>query len=176
MALATPPAVKWAQRSNVVFLTICLEDCQNPEIKIEPNKVYFKGTGGTDKKLHEVEINLYKEIEPEKCEQAIRGRVIELTLLKKASGDDSESYWPQLTKEKAKHHWLKIDFNRWKDEESSGDDEDGGHDSNYNLSEMMKSMGGLSGSGDSSEGLNMGDLESDSDDEEEFDENLPPLE
>lgn len=108
----TPPPMMWAQRSNLVFLTICLEDCkvrqypcaqisnkipirsqyyayyptwfysiiidgnnnsaliflsiyQDPEINIEPEKLYFKGTGGTDKKDHEITINLYKEVDPD---------------------------------------------------------------------------------------------------------------
>lgn len=170
MAQATPPAVMWAQRSCSVFLTICLEDCKSPEIKIEPEKLYFKGTGGTDKKDHELSINLYKEVDPEKCEQNVTDRIIEITLKKK---DSEQGYWPHLTKEKAKYHWLKVDFNRWKDEESSGDEEDewvgggGAGRNNLDISEMMKSMGGLSGAGDSKP--NLDDLESDSDDDD-----LPP--
>ena len=64
---ATPPMITWAQRQGVVFLTICLEDCKQPEIKIEPTSVHFKGIGGTDMKPHEVTINLFKEVVPEVC-------------------------------------------------------------------------------------------------------------
>lgn len=60
-----PPSVMWAQRHGAIFLTVCLEDCKSPEIRIEPNQVYFKGTGGTDKKEHEVTIELFKEVDPE---------------------------------------------------------------------------------------------------------------
>lgn len=35
-------------------------------------------------------------------------------------------YWPQLTKEKKKYHWLKVDFNKWKDEDDSEDEFGGG--------------------------------------------------
>jgi hypothetical protein len=28
----------WAQRHTLVFLTICLEDVHDPEIKVEPDK------------------------------------------------------------------------------------------------------------------------------------------
>ncbi|BES99759.1 CS domain [Nesidiocoris tenuis] len=168
MALPTPPPMMWAQRSNLVFLTICLEDCKDPEINIEPEKLYFKGTGGTDKKDHEITINLYKEVDPDKSEKIIRDRNIEVTLKKK---DADQGYWPQLTKEKAKHHWLKVDFNRWKDEESSGeeDEEMGGPGKNDYLSEIIQKMGGLEGAGDSKP--NLDDLESDSDDDD-----LPCLE
>jgi len=55
----------WAQRKNLVSLTLNLEDCKSPEITVEPTKVYFKGTGGPDKKLHEVTIELFNEIDTE---------------------------------------------------------------------------------------------------------------
>jgi len=57
--------VMWAQRHGVVLLTICLEDCKQPEIKIEPSSVHFMGIGGTEMKPHEVTINLFKEVVPE---------------------------------------------------------------------------------------------------------------
>jgi len=59
------PTVKWAQRANLLLLTICLEDVKEPTIQIEPTKLYFKGVGGTEKKLHEVTINFFKEIDPD---------------------------------------------------------------------------------------------------------------
>jgi hypothetical protein len=42
-----------------------LEDCKDPDIKIEENAVIFKGIGGTEKKPHEVTINLFKEVDPD---------------------------------------------------------------------------------------------------------------
>ena len=60
-----PPLVKWAQRTNLVFLTVCLEDCKDPEIKVEETKLYFKGTGGTDKKEHEVTLEFFGSIDTE---------------------------------------------------------------------------------------------------------------
>ena len=55
----------WAQRPGLVFLTICLEDVKDPQIKVEPDKLYFKGVGGTEKKLHEVTVNFFKDVDPE---------------------------------------------------------------------------------------------------------------
>lgn len=60
-----PPPVAWAQRKNLIFLTICLEDCRNPVIKLEENKIFFKGTGGTEKKDYEYTYELFKEIDTE---------------------------------------------------------------------------------------------------------------
>ena len=46
-------------------------------------------------------------------------RSIELFLRKKEEGP----YWPTLLKDKKKVHWLKIDFNRWRDEDDSEPEE-----------------------------------------------------
>ncbi|RXG70052.1 Prostaglandin E synthase 3 [Armadillidium vulgare] len=115
---ALPPPVTWAQRKNVVFLTFCVEDCKNPEIKMEADKIYFKGVGGSEKKNYENTLELYKEIDAEKSRHFVRDRVIELILVKKEEGP----YWPQLLKQKIKMHWLKVDFTKWKDENDSDDE------------------------------------------------------
>ena len=108
----------WAQRSGIIFITICLEDCKDPTLRIESDKIYFKGVGGTESKEHEVTINLYKEINPEKSVKNAKGRSYELVLHKKDNGP----FWPRLTKENQKFHWLKNDFNKWQDEDESDDD------------------------------------------------------
>lgn len=59
--------VMWAQRPNLIFLTVCLEDCPNPEIKLESDKLIFKGIGGPDKKPHELTINFFKDVDTEVC-------------------------------------------------------------------------------------------------------------
>ncbi|XP_045127878.1 co-chaperone protein daf-41-like isoform X1 [Portunus trituberculatus] len=159
---ALPPPVTWAQRKNIVFLTICLEDCRSPTIKFEDDKIYFKGSGGTEKKDYEYTYDLYKEIDTEKSRSFPRDRNIELILVKKEEGP----YWPHLLKQKVKQHWLKVDFSRWKDEDDS---EDEGEGQNQDLEEMMRQMGGLGG-GDSRPSLD--DLE----DEDSDDDDLPDLE
>lgn len=59
-----PPSVMWAQRYHSVFLTICLEDCKDPKVDIQPDSIYFYGIGGTDKKAHELKIDLYANVDP----------------------------------------------------------------------------------------------------------------
>lgn len=132
-----PPMVMWAQRPNLIFLTVCLEDCKDPEIKVDNDKLFFKSIGGPEKKMHELTINLFKEVDPEKSKFAVRDRVIEFALEKKDGGP----YWKRLVKEEKKQHWLKVDFNKWKDEDESDEEGGGGQD----LEEMMKQMGGLGG-------------------------------
>ena len=155
----------WAQRSAVVFLTINLEDVKDPEIKFSKDSVYFKGTGGVEKKNYEVTIPLYKEIDPEKSKSYNRERCIEIVLVK---ANPEDGYWPTLTSDKKKHHWLKCDFNKWQDEDESGDEGLGGMGGGGDFEEMMRQMGGLGGAGGgkpSFDDLDEGEGEADSDDE-----------
>ena len=69
----------------------------------------------------------------QKSKYAVRPRVIEFALEKKEIGP----YWDRLLAEKVKQHWLKIDFNKWKDEDES-DDEEGGQ----NLEEVRLVLNG----------------------------------
>ena len=48
--------------------------------------------------------------------------MIEFALEKKELGP----YWKRLVKEGTKQHWLKVDFNKWKDEDESDDEAGGG--------------------------------------------------
>ncbi|KAJ1522562.1 hypothetical protein ONE63_001748 [Megalurothrips usitatus] len=158
---AVPPPVQWAQRAHVVFLTFCVEDCKTPDIKIEEDKISFKGTGGAEKRNYELTIPLFKAIDPEKSVKVVRDRNIELVLKKKEEGP----YWSSLVKDKKKYHWLKVDFNKWKDEDDSEDELNmggGGED----LEEMMRQMGGLGGAGGDKPSFDDLDPATDSDDEE----------
>ncbi|CAH0388595.1 unnamed protein product [Bemisia tabaci] len=164
---AIPPPIIWAQRSGVVFVTINVEDCKDPDIKIEEDKFYFKSVGGVEKKLYEVTVPLYKEIDPEKSVKHVRERQIELVLKKK---EDKGPYWPHLTKEKNKYHWLKVDFNKWKDEDDSEDDMEGMEGGGFD--DLMRSMGGMGGMGGGDDKPSFEGM----DDEDSDDEDLPDLE
>ena len=61
----TPPGCMWAQRPKHILLTVCLTDVKDPQIKVEPDKLYFKGVGGTDMKEHEVTMEFFKKIDVE---------------------------------------------------------------------------------------------------------------
>ena len=50
-------------------------------------------------------------------------RVIEFALEKK---DGEGPYWTRLVKDAKKQHWLKIDFNKWRDEDESDEEAGGG--------------------------------------------------
>lgn len=59
------PPVVWAQRNTVVYVTICVEDCKNPDIKIEPEQIVFRGVAGLQPKVYAITIPLYAAVEPD---------------------------------------------------------------------------------------------------------------
>merc|ERR1719266_1971106 len=118
----------------------------NPKIDVKPDHLHFEGTGGPEKKDHEVTLNFLKEIDTEKSKYSVNDRAIVFALQKKEDGP----YWERLLKEKTKQHWLKIDFNKWKEEDESDEEEAGGGPGGpggQGLEQMMAQMGGLGGMG-----------------------------
>lgn len=91
----------------------------------------FKGIDTSSNQKYDVTLNFFNKINPEKILTKNNSRVYEFVIYKK-----QESAWPKLTKDKNKLHFLKVDFNKWKNE---GSDEE----SKYKLtlfSRMLKSI------------------------------------
>lgn len=133
-----PPQVKWAQSRSQIFLTFCLEDVQEPNVKIESDCVHFSAIGGTEKKLHRVTIEFFGKVDVNKVKENVTGRLVELVLLK---DEEAGPYWPQLTKEKKKYGYLSVDFTKWVDEDDSEAEDHGG--APHSMENMMNLMGGL---------------------------------
>ncbi|PAA71091.1 hypothetical protein BOX15_Mlig034517g2, partial [Macrostomum lignano] len=190
---AIPAPVKWAQRNDKLYLTICLEDVQNKQLDLTSNRLTFTGVGGTDRKPHSTVIDFYAEVNPDESLQMANDREIVMSIRKKEPGP----YWPRLTADKVKRHWIKTDFNRWVDEDEGpgGDEDGGGFGANDNqLESMLAQMGGgFGGAGGGAGGMDflkgdeedfdLGDgegLEADGPDgngkKDGEDEEIPPLE
>ncbi|OTF80754.1 prostaglandin E synthase 3-like protein, partial [Euroglyphus maynei] len=139
--MTTKPApLKWAQRKDLVYLNFEVQDAVNPEVVVEKDKVIYRAET-KDKEKYETILNLYGEIKPDDSKWINRDRGAEFVLIK----NDTGSYWKRLLKEDKKYHWLKVDFNRWKDEDESDDEAGGGGGGGANFEEMMRQMGGLGG-------------------------------
>lgn len=112
------PVVKWAQNGSIIDLTIDLSDVKSPDIELTQDALHFRGFGhgaqGED--VYQVEISFYDVIDREKSSYNVSDRKVTFKLMK--SGDEE---WPRLLKEKQKPVWLKVDFEKWKFEDS--DDE-----------------------------------------------------
>lgn len=80
----------------------------------------FKAIGLPEKKHYDVTFNFFDKINPEKIDSKNCGRCFEFKIPK---ADSTKSYWPSLTNDKKKPHWLKVDFSKWRDETNDSDDE-----------------------------------------------------
>lgn len=143
--LLKPPTTYWAQRANLIYLTIALEDCKKPTIKLEKDKLYFSGKSESlqqdaDHADHEVTIEFNQPINTEESKYVTRDRGTEFIIVKESNG-----WWPRLLKSSAKQHWLKIDFTKWKDEDDSDDEAPnfGGAPGQPDFGDLMRQMGGM---------------------------------
>ncbi|GJS47274.1 HSP20-like chaperone [Tanacetum coccineum] len=58
------PTLKWAQRADVILITIDLPDAKDVKLKLEPEgKFYFSATAGTDNIPYEIDVNLHDKID-----------------------------------------------------------------------------------------------------------------
>ena len=127
------PRVLWAQQRENVLLTIAVPDIEKVDVKFEEDAVSFQGQSKSadakDKGAYAVKIQLFEKIDPETSKFENIGQKFWRLLLKKK--DSSVAFWPRLTKEKARLHWLQTDFAHWKDEDESGDEEKAGPGGNF---------------------------------------------
>ena len=145
--------MSWAQRSsatdaakNIIYLTILAPDVPDESLKVSltPTSLTVTGTSTTKNANYHVSLDFFSEIDVEASKTLHTARDIAFVLRKK---EQKEEYWPRLTKEKARLHFLKTDFDKWVDE----DEQDAAADE-----EMMAGMGGGMGGMPGMEGMGMG--------------------
>lgn len=144
------PTVLWAQRSsaddetkNVIYLTIEAVDPSNTKLDLTSTQLTLTADAPQGGKYN-LKIDFFEEISPENSHKNTdNGSHIYLVLRKKTA---KEEYWPRLTKEKLKYHYIKTDFDKWVDEDEQDEvAEDEGNDM-ANMANMMN-MGGAGGAG-----------------------------
>jgi len=155
------PPVIWAQRADKLYVTLNIEDSKNIDVKFENSALHFKGCDG-QKVEYDFTLEFFKEIDPEKSRYCILPRHIPMVIFKKEGGP----YWPRLLKDANKMHWLKTDFDKWRDEDDSDVDE--AKDASFE--DMMSKMGG------DYNGLGGNDDADIANDDDSDDEELPDLE
>ncbi|KAM3238013.1 co-chaperone protein p23-1 [Capsicum annuum] len=127
------PTVKWAQRSDKLFITVELPDAKNVKLKLEPEgKFFFSATAGADNLPYEVDLDLFDKINVEESKSSSTSRSI-VYLVKKAE----DKWWSRLIKQEGlRPVFLKVDWDKWVDE----DEEDGkpGPDMDFNDIDFSK--------------------------------------
>uniref|UniRef100_A0A0R0FF40 Co-chaperone protein p23 n=1 Tax=Glycine max TaxID=3847 RepID=A0A0R0FF40_SOYBN len=114
------PEVLWAQRSDKVYLTVALPDAKNVSVKCEPQGLFTFSASGVQEEAYSFSLELYGCIEPEGCKTKSGLRNILCSIQKGEKG-----WWKRLLKSEEKPApYLKVDWNRWcdeDDEESTSD-------------------------------------------------------
>lgn len=113
------PEVKWAQRSDKLYITIELPDANNPKVNLEPDgKFTFSATTGQEQTPYELDFYLYDRVNVEESNISVGLRNI-ICILKK----EEKKWWKQLLKIEAKRlPFLKVDWDKWVDEDEEKDD------------------------------------------------------
>nr|XP_027092807.1 co-chaperone protein p23-1-like isoform X1 [Coffea arabica] len=120
------PMVKWAQRSDRLFITVELPDANNVTHKLEPEgKFLFSATTGVDNTPYEVEFDLFDKVDVNESKISATSRNI-CYLVKKAEN----KWWTRLLKQSGKPPiFLKVDWDKWVDEDEQ--DEKVGSDMDF---------------------------------------------
>ncbi|XP_049931607.1 co-chaperone protein p23-1-like [Nymphaea colorata] len=128
------PSVKWAQRSDKVYITVELPDAKDVKHKLEAEgKFLFNAT--RDNVAYEVDLELFDKIDVEQSKANVGVRSI-IYVIQKAE----KKWWSRLVKQEGKPPaFLKVDWDKWVDE----DDEKGGADMDFGDMDFSKlAMGG----------------------------------
>ncbi|KAA8537980.1 hypothetical protein F0562_027441 [Nyssa sinensis] len=134
------PTVKWAQRSDKIYITVDLPDAKDVKLKLEPEgKFFFSATSGADNIPYEFDTDLYDKVDVNESKASVGLRNI-CYLAKKTES----KWWSRLLKQEGKPPvFLKVDWDKWVDEDEEQDavaDMDFGDD--FDFSKLNMGGGG----------------------------------
>ncbi|KAG0548322.1 hypothetical protein BDA96_01G156900 [Sorghum bicolor] len=124
------PEVLWAQRSEKIYLTISLPDAKDVVLKTDA-KGLFTLSAVAHGEPFSFTLELFGSVLPEgsktKTNMGLRNIICSIQKEKKG-------WWKRLLKSEKKHPYIKVDWNKWCDEdeesEVSGDSDDGFDEAN----------------------------------------------
>eukprot|EP00577_Skeletonema_sp_RCC1716_P022475 CAMPEP_0113426546 /NCGR_PEP_ID=MMETSP0013_2-20120614/30797_1 /TAXON_ID=2843 ORGANISM="Skeletonema costatum, Strain 1716" /NCGR_SAMPLE_ID=MMETSP0013_2 /ASSEMBLY_ACC=CAM_ASM_000158 /LENGTH=228 /DNA_ID=CAMNT_0000314855 /DNA_START=77 /DNA_END=763 /DNA_ORIENTATION=+ /assembly_acc=CAM_ASM_000158 len=156
MAKVNTAPIKWAQRSDSLYITIALPDVKEASVDLADETLKFKGK--SESKEYEVDIAFFKPVDSEGSTYNVLPRSVVMHVMKKDKEEDE--FWPRLLKDKAlEKNQVKIDWDRYvdEDEEEEGFDTsalDGGMD----MGSMGGGMPGMGGAGGMPGGMDMASM------------------
>ncbi|KAI3683738.1 hypothetical protein L1987_84252 [Smallanthus sonchifolius] len=111
------PEVLWAQHADKVYLTIALTNAKDIAVKCEPHGSFNFSAVGSNDESFDFSLELYGKILPESCKTQMGLRNILCTVQKEEKG-----WWKRLLKSEEKPApYIKVDWNRWCDEDEEPD-------------------------------------------------------
>ncbi|KAK1645465.1 hypothetical protein QYE76_063270 [Lolium multiflorum] len=111
--MSRQPEVLWAQRSEKVYLTISVPDAEDVVLKIEPQGI-LSFSAIAHGESFSLTLELFDSVLPEgsKTKKKVGSRNIICTIQK-----DKKCWWKRLLKSEEKHPYIKVDWNKWHDED-----------------------------------------------------------
>eukprot|EP00252_Welwitschia_mirabilis_P023286 TRINITY_DN6554_c0_g1_i1.p1 TRINITY_DN6554_c0_g1~~TRINITY_DN6554_c0_g1_i1.p1 ORF type:complete len:181 (-),score=58.07 TRINITY_DN6554_c0_g1_i1:224-766(-) len=108
------PEVKWAQRTDKLYITILLPDSKNANVKLDPEgKLVFSANAGPTDALYELNLDLHDKVNVEASKINVGLRNIVCVVEKAEKG-----WWKRLLKGEGKPpQFLKVDWDKWVDED-----------------------------------------------------------
>nr|GMD85523.1 co-chaperone protein P23-2 [Ipomoea batatas] len=107
------PEVLWAQRSDMVYLTVSLPDAKDISVTPEAAGLFAFSAVGAQGESFSFSLQLYGNIVPQACKTNIGLRNILCSIQK-----EQKSLWPRLLKSEEKRApYIKVDWNKWCDED-----------------------------------------------------------
>lgn len=163
--VSVPPPIEWAQRNDILFVSVAAE-CKDVDYKFTDDSMHFSGTSVDGTRQYDVTLNFRHKIDATKVATKNTARRIEFCITKAEVGP----YWDALTTDKKKPHFVRADFNKWRDEDDEDDDDEGANGGAGDFGNMQNMFANLNAAGgkpnfDDFGGAD-GDEEDDSDDEE----------
>ena len=137
--MALTPTVSWAQRKHCLFLTIRMPEVTNPEVRLEEDSLKITGQGGSGKN-YALNINFFKRVDPKKSRHKVSTNSLEFEVMKE---EQEGSFWSRLVSQKEKQHWLRVDFNRWKDEDETESEPEKEEEAEEEVEALEEDMAGL---------------------------------
>ena len=118
------PNIKWAQRSDKVFVTIDLADGQNTMVDIIDADQTLKYCAVKDDSLYSIDYKLFGHVDKSKSAINTKGRNVVLVIAKAGVFGTNHTWWPRLLSDTVKRPNILADWNKWREEDDSEEDVD----------------------------------------------------
>lgn len=134
--MSRQPEVLWAQRSEKVYLTISVPDAEDVVLKTEPQGI-LSFSAIAHGESFSFTLELFDSVLPEgsKTKTKVGSRNIICSIQK-----DKKCWWKRLLKSEEKHPYIKVDWNKWHDEDEESE-ASVGSDNDYDDGENEESDG-----------------------------------
>nr|VDD27808.1 unnamed protein product [Brassica oleracea] len=110
------PEVKWAETTDKIFLTVVLADSKETKVNLDPEGVFdFSAKAGPENHVYELKLELHGKVNVEESKINIGARSI-FCIIEKAEPER----WNKLIGGGKAPHYVKIDCDKWVDEDDEG--------------------------------------------------------